>query len=320
MTKAVHLLFLWGTALSACTYDVRFEDCTVRCATDSECPEGLTCGEEGLCHSPNEVVTCQLPNDGMGGTITHVDGRTIHSFTAVGSTNFIAPAAAQTFEVLIVGGGGGGGSSRGGGGGGGGGVVHISSYANSQSSYSVVVGDGGLPAHAGENSTFGNSTAIGGGGGRPSAMVNGGCGGGASHDTNDGLGGKGTVDQGMDGGGTGYNSGSEVFAGAGGGGSLGYGAGGYMSGEGNGGSGKDFSISGESVVYAGGGGGGVQDLGNHNLKTGMGGMGGGGAGGLNDRGKDGVPSTGGGGGGGGAFMLGGHGSSGIVIVSYQTSL
>ena len=45
-------------ALSACAYDTSFEDCSVRCTTDMECPEGLTCEAEGRCRTPGETEAC----------------------------------------------------------------------------------------------------------------------------------------------------------------------------------------------------------------------------------------------------------------------
>ena len=44
--------------LSACAYDTRFEDCTVRCTADAECPVGLACKAEGLCRTPDATETC----------------------------------------------------------------------------------------------------------------------------------------------------------------------------------------------------------------------------------------------------------------------
>ncbi len=44
-------------ALIACGYEASFEDCAVRC-DGSECPEGLACGNEGLCRSPGASQTC----------------------------------------------------------------------------------------------------------------------------------------------------------------------------------------------------------------------------------------------------------------------
>lgn len=58
---------------AACAYDANFHDCTIRCAFDTGCPEGFTCGDEGFCRSPEEP-TCpatlgQSPScDGLAAT------------------------------------------------------------------------------------------------------------------------------------------------------------------------------------------------------------------------------------------------------------
>lgn len=315
----VRILAAITIVLSACTYDASYDACAVRCDDDSGCPDDLTCGPEGMCRAA-DTEECVLPNDGTGGTITHVGGRTIHTFATnqPGST-FTAPTDLISIELLVVAGGGGGGSTRGGGGGGGGGVVHTS-YAITETSYVVRVGSGGAPSTNGGSSTFGAITAVGGGAGRACATTSGGSGGGASHDTNDGPAGTGTTDQGNSGGLGGYNDGSMVFTGAGGGGAGGSGASGTISAGGSGGPGLASAISGEQVYYAGGGGGGDQDLGTHGLAPGVGGVGGGGDGGLNAVGKDGLDGSGGGGGGGGAFLNAGRGGAGVVIVSYSTPI
>ena len=306
-------------ALSACAYDASYGDCAVQCTTDSGCPDGLTCGAEGLCRAA-EAEACQPPNDGTGGTITHVNGRTIHTFAASQSgSTFTPPDALTSVELLVVGGGGGGGSTRGGGGGGAGGLVYTASHTVDQRSYIVMVGQGGESQASGADSVFDTITARGGGAGRSCATPNGGSGGGASHDTNDGPAGTGTSGQGNSGALNGFNSGSMTFTGAGGGGAGGSGTNGTPSVAGTGGPGLAHTISGEQIFYAGGGGGGDQDIGSHGLTPGTGGMGGGGAGGLNEAGENGLDGTGGGGGGGGAFLAGGRGGSGVVIISYETT-
>src|SRR4029078_11157620 len=115
-------------ALVACAYSANYEECAIRCTVSSGCPGEMTCGAEGLCRAADAEV-CVLPSDGTGGTITHVDGRTIHTFSAEQSGATFTPPDLPSFEVLVVGGGGGGGSTRGGGGGGAGGLVHVQSYA-----------------------------------------------------------------------------------------------------------------------------------------------------------------------------------------------
>jgi len=326
--KAATLIaLLVACALVACGYHSEFRDCTVSCSVDTGCPEGFSCGSEGLCHSTetDAAVTCVLPSDGTGGTITHVDGHTIHTFllNQSGST-FTPPTDLTSAELLVVAGGGGGGTQRGGGGGGSGGLVYMTAFAIALPSYVVTIGSGGGPSTNGGNSSFATITAIGGGAGAglSSGALNGGSGGGGHHGT--GPSGTGTAGQGNNGGVSGFDSGSMTFTAAGGGGAASNGAVGTSSAGGAGGTGLANAISGAMVYYAGGGGGGAQDLGNNGLASGRGGNGGGGDGGLNAIGKDGVDGTGGGGGGGGGgpdpiFFNGGHGGAGIVILSYPMS-
>ena len=83
-----------------------------------------------------------------GGTITTNDNYRIHTFTNVGTNNFVVTGDALTCDVLIVAGGGGGGSGyayQAYGGGGAGGVTNLASYVAS-GSVSVVVGAGGSGA------------------------------------------------------------------------------------------------------------------------------------------------------------------------------
>lgn len=324
MVKIIRL-FIAACALAGCvSYEASFDDCAIHCSADTGCPGDLTCGAEGLCRSA-EAPVCVLPSDGTGGTITHVGGRTIHTFLASQSVaTFTPPPALGTAEVLVVAGGGGGGMTRGAGGGGGGGVIYVANYILEQPSYAVMIGYGGISMTDGGNSTFGTITANGGGAGRACAAPDGGSGGGASHDAANGSAGTGTPGQGNAGGVSGYNSGSMTFTGAGGGGAGGRGQNGSSGSGGAGGPGIAYSISGEEMFYGGGGGGGDQDFGSHGLTPGLG-SGGGGDGGLNSPGKPGVDGTGGGGGGGGGgdlndnFYSGGQGGTGIVIISYPTT-
>lgn len=321
-----------ASVFSACNYDPHYGDCAISCSAVSGCPSGLTCGSDGLCRTagtspcaPNDAAW----DDGTGGMITHVNGQTVHTFSAgTSGSTFVPPLGLSSAALLVVAGGGGGGATRGGGGGGAGGLMYQATYAISKASFTVTVGYGGPPATNGEDSSFDTITAIGGGAGRPSGVPNGGCGGGASHDTNNGPAGTGTVGQGSAGGSAGYNNGSNVFTGAGGGGAGNSGAVGAAGAAGAGGPGLSSTISGTLIYYAGGGGGGAQNLGSGALAAGLGGNGGGGNGGVNAVGTDGVDGTGGGGGGGGGcnvadtcdpnFNAGGRGGNGIVILSYPT--
>jgi hypothetical protein len=234
----------------------------------------------------------------------------------------------STVEVLVVAGGGGGGWDAGGGGGGGG-VVYNSNYAVVPgTSISLTVGAGGTAAVGGiggqagdgANTTFGNITAIG-GGGAGNKLANGragGSGGGAGHGNGTPyIGGTGTTNQGFAGGGNGSSAGLGDNGG-GGGGSGGRGNSGQLSTGGSGGPGLPFNISGSLAYYGGGGGGGNYG---GTAVGGAGGIGGGGnGGGLSTTGSAGAPNTGGGGGAqGNAGATTGPfaGGSGIVIVRYQ---
>jgi len=225
------------------------------------------------------------------------------SSTNLKISDFYAKYAAVSANYLIVAGGGGGGKGYGGGGGGGaGGVVSGTINLTSVDTTSVVVGDGGLGgiwggriSTNGDDSSFGEVVATGGGrggdggSGNPNYIGgNGGSGGGGGY--SGGSGGTGV-------GGQGYNGASAYSAYGGGGG----GAGGVApSGTGAGGAGINRSITGSYATYATGG-----------------------AGGLNNGAADGIagtPNTGNGGSGGpGGYRPGGNGGSGIVIVKYSGS-
>ena len=262
-------------------------------------------------------------------------------FTKIGSHTF-TPAFTGNVSVLVVGGGGSGGSDNGGGGGAGG-LVYAASYSvSSGSGISLSVGNGGYSYNvgnnvgtAGQDSTFGAITALGGGRGGNAgngtypggslAATAGGSGGGTG-----GEGETGTApgNQGNSGGGLGYgNSGaasSDGNTGGGGGGAGGAGSAGNGSGGGNGGAGRAYDITGTSLFYAGGGGGG--STGGYGVGSGGSGVGGAGAP-TGYKGQSGKSNTGSGGGGcgqggsrGGSSGSGGNGGTGVVIVRYDASL
>ncbi len=255
-----------------------------------------------------------------GGTITTVNGYKIHTFTSSGT---FTPATNGNVEVLVVAGGGVGGSATSGGGGGAGGLIYKSSVAVSAGATTVTVGNGGTGAGGnGENSFFGQLSAIGGGLGGVSytkLATTGGSGGGGGWSSGFTAGATGTDGQGKAG-----SAGKNYSCGASGGGGGGAGGVGGTVGNsdpgpaGSGGTGLQYSISGTPTYYAGGGGGGgypsCSGIG------GAGGTGGGGAGGdvNNTNGGNGTSNTGGGGGGAGGGTAG-SGGSGIVIVRYPIS-
>lgn len=243
-----------------------------------------------------------------------VQAPVVNTFTSGGFT-FSVPSGLTAVRALVVAGGGGGGTTIGGGGGAGGMVTHSSYPVSPGGNVGGNVGGGGPqgtgrgnPGEPGSNSTFGNITAQGGGGGASwdQGPRSGGSGGGGARQG----GGSGT--QGPSGGGTGYgNSGGSGLGGGGGG----AGGGGGPDGQRAGGNGRQDDITGTSVYYAGGGGGGQ----GHGTGPSTGGLGGGGQGRSGgQRGDDGSANRGGGAGGGGhpPDANGGTGGSGVVIVKY----
>ena len=97
---------------------------------------------------------------GTGGTITTSGGYIIHRFNTSGT---FRPLTSSSVEVLIVGGGGGGGSNLGGGGGGGAVIWIPATNVTADTSYSIVVGDGGASGTSGQNSSAFTAIAAGGG-------------------------------------------------------------------------------------------------------------------------------------------------------------
>ncbi len=264
---------------------------------------------------------------------TSVPGYIFHVFTGNGTLEVTNEGEV---EVLVVAGGGGA-SARHGSAGGAGGVVHHDSYLAS-GTINVVVGNGGsagtmtAKGNNGQDSIFGDITAIGGGAGGAHASNmdiksgnSGGSGGsGAAWGSPDGLGGLSI--QTNSGGGIGYGNDGIAMTGC-----INYprsvGAGGAGSGPncGNGGAGIEFpqfaAVGGSPAGWFAGGGSGcpnVPDAQCDGSPNNPGGIGGGGAGSASGgASSNGVQHTGGGGG--ARYLSGtaGNGGSGIVIVRYQ---
>lgn len=280
-----------------------------------------------------------------GGTITSDGKFTYHTFTS--SNTFTALEKIKGAEVLMVAGGGGGGIalSQAGGGGAGGVVYSPGQTLIAGTSYTCLVGAGGLggvyvgaPTYyttysSGNTSNFGSVTAaVGGGYGGVGGGtgINGGSGGGGSQGQ---LGGGGTAGQGNNGG-NGSSSGTNYSSG-GGGGAGAAGSNGSNSVGGDGGIGTSAysswglatgtgQLSSGIYYYAGGGGGG-----GYNISGGAGGLGGGSAGGrrgfstADNIAPNATANTGGGGGGSAdagtqsnGTRVGGNGGSGLVIIRY----
>jgi hypothetical protein len=283
-----------------------------------------------------------IPTVATGGTIlpqVYDGGRlwNVHQFSNVGTSTFSVTSlgTSSLAEYLIVAGGGGGGNSfpntTSGGGGGGGGLLS-GSINLAAINYSIVVGGGGAggnrPSLVGGNSSAFGLTAIGGGGGgswQPggsgSDASSGGSGGGGSDSSGAFNGGTGTAGQGFAGGNGQPYAGNVQYGSGGGGGAGGAGStpGTGSSVGADGGIGRVFSITGNSVVYAAGGGGGGNTAG----QAGSGATGRGGN--FIQSGFNGENQTGGGGGGGGSCDVGGvgasggSGGSGIVVIRYPAT-
>ena len=262
-------------------------------------------------------------------------------FTSDGSITFNTNTIC---EVLIVGGGGGGARNddwEGGGGGGGGGVGYGSITFNG--TYNIIIGSGGAGGGTGNRTENGknggntsiiggsiNETAYGGGGGGWRPGLNGGSGGGGSGHAGYWFGGNHTrgfssssiydanITYYGNHGGFGYNQ--SGGGGGGGAGSPGLATGVQNYSAGNGGNGKEISITGEKKYYGGGGGGATGCQGGCSKVggtiRGKGGLGGGGDGGDRNNPQNGIVNTGGGGGG-CSLNIGGKGGSGIVIIKYN---
>jgi hypothetical protein len=228
------------------------------------------------------------------------------------------PSAIFTVDVLIVAGGGGGGGYKGiggggsgGGGGGAGGFVQTTTKLRT-GNYLVVVGDGGSIDQNGQNSSFNQLMAYGGGAGGSYGFPgkDGGSGGGAGQSS---LlnGGKGVQGQGFDGGAV-----TILEWSSGGGGGASESAlpitQTYLSSKGGNGKFNNF-MDGTFIYYAGGGGG--SSYTGSSFFWGQGGSGGGGSLLFN---RDGQVNTGGGGAGGVLLTYpAGKGGSGTVIVRYR---
>jgi len=287
----------------------------------------------GAVYSNSGTLTNAAPLiTATGGTIVTTGGFKYHTFTSSGT--FQVTAGSGLIEVFVLGGGGaGGGDSSGstfyaGGGGSGGGLYHPAYYVE-VGSYTVTVGAGGTPnvlsngfGGDGNNSVFGNITALGGGGGSrgnsdsSNSQVgrNGGSGGGGG--SSNGVGG--TSTQSITNGVAYGNSGANGAGIGGGGGGLG------TQPVNNGYGGRGRFILNQANRIGGGGGAGVFSIGD--LGSGVSnGNDGGGTGGYwngsnssNSSGTAGTANTGGGGGGLGYNVgIGGAGGSGIVIVKYK---
>ncbi|MDD3985457.1 MAG: hypothetical protein PHY59_06170, partial [Methanobacterium sp.] len=283
-------------------------------------------GGGGGGHDGSAAGTVHSGGDGGSGIVIvrYVDPYFYETFTTVGTTNWTVPAGVTSVDILVIGGGGAGGSCGNGagcGGGGAGGFTEILGQALSESSYNIVVGDGGSgvnPGAKGGNSSFGNIISEGGGrgggfySGSHIASQSGGSGGGAGYGNfNAKSSSNAVLPQYGNAGGNGITSGGYPGGGGGGAGGAGGAASAIIGGAG--GAGKISNITG--LTYAGGGGAGIYG------GTGGAGTAGGGSGSSTGVGGNAIANTGSGGGGSTAAASnnGGNGGSGIVILKYLIS-
>jgi len=263
----------------------------------------------------------------IGGTKNYYTDGGINyiSHTFLSSGTFTLNNTTALDFMIVAGGGAGGIDGEGdGGGGGAGGVIVLTNQSTSTNSYSIVIGNGGVPNSTsspstdGQNSTAFSNTAIGGGTGATAhsagtiAARSGGSGGGGGGESLT-AGGIGTSGQGNSGG-TGANPSGAGRSGGGGGGA---GASGGNASSGTGGVGgigiQNNYRTNSNIYYSGGGGGGSKTNGS------LGGSGGGGRGSNATSGNQtsGTVNTGGGGGG-GTNGTNSNGGSGIVVIRYVT--
>jgi hypothetical protein len=217
----------------------------------------------------------------------------LKSFIYTSNSSIQIPIDVTRVLLLLVGGGGGGGAgsttNNCGGGGGGGGISFGIQTVTPNTTYNIVIGNGGNGGVSGGTGINGGSTSFGG------VTVSGGFGGSGGNLTSQGgPDGGGIPDGGTGGQGRTLTSPSSA-------GEVGFAY-------------NDVSNYPTGTYFSGGGGGGGISLGEV-----TGGLGGGGDGGVNFVGFQGQDNTGGGGGGGGINRPGGRGGKGLVIISYYTN-
>jgi hypothetical protein len=324
------------SALSAS--DPESTSITYSVASGSSLPSGLSL------NSSTGVISGTLPALSTDTTYTFTINAT-DGVNTIPRSFSITSRDIFTVEYLIAGGGGAGGDylsgdgyNAAGGGGGAGGLLISTASITSGTQVPIVVGlagvstatsntSGGLASN-GQNSSFNNIIAYGGGrgGAGNSSMVNayvagsGGSGGGGVRP--DGAPSYATAGSGTSG--QGNNGGSYVSGdgdGGGGGGASGTGASGGSGSQG--GSGTASSITGTSTYYCAGGGGGKGQTGS--WVSNNAGTGGGGVGGAKQNSSVGGNASTYGSGGGGAgsavnasspFAKGGNGGNGVVVIAY----
>ena len=295
----------------------------------------------------SNLVTINASISGTGNTINTPIDNNNYRYALFTSNGTFTTNSNISCDILVVGGGGGGGINMGSGGGAGG-VVYITNYSLNSGTYSISIGNGGLPMQSGADASTANGgnsiikdsnnndiiTALGGAiGSSQSSTFNGiapksgGSGAGGTRNGTTGGSGiqktSGTIsaisrNNGYgNAGGNGTNTAPWPCGGGGGAGGIGGNGSGTIAG--NGGIGIQINITGTNTYYAGGGGGGAYADGTYNnTSAGTGGLGGGGNGSLGLASAiSGLANTGSGGGGAGGGGTGGTGGSGVIIIRYS---
>jgi hypothetical protein len=84
-------------ALTACNYDVTFQDCQVECNGSGDCPDSLTC-ESGLCRVEGAIGSCGSGSmTGSNFTLTQTANNTVDRNLVFDCTNSDHTTAAQSW-------------------------------------------------------------------------------------------------------------------------------------------------------------------------------------------------------------------------------
>ena len=323
---------------------------TINVGTSSTTPANRI---SSITHSSGTQISAKGGGNGGSPNFYTTSGGTVSALTAISGTAdaYISITAGTTLtlnascsaDILVVGGGAAG-AWRHGGGGGAGAVIYLTNESLNSGSYTITIGAGGTGASsgsAGYSAARGSDTSItlsgttiylakggGVGEGEGGVATSGGSGGGGVGST-PGSAVNTNIPSGTYGysGGNGSTGGSDAaYSGGGGGGGGAVGGNSSLASgvatAGNGGIGRQLSITGTNTYYGGGGGGGCAST---STAAGSGGNGGGGAGSKGvTTATNGTPNTGGGGGGSGfagaSNGRSGDGGSGIVIIRFKNYL
>lgn len=78
------LVSIWALiTTAACGYDVQLGDCAIRCATNEDvCPNGMACGNEGLCRTGEIVAACAAIGGDGGSCLAYIEDETAFASAA----------------------------------------------------------------------------------------------------------------------------------------------------------------------------------------------------------------------------------------------